>query len=244
MVKGSIMVFRSRLVGVFAVILISLFQNLSFAQSRSGTPSDPFEVIDEPMHSLRMNNATIRVYEANIPGNSATLFHRHSFSGVGIDMTPVRLSVEKLGAATQEETTKSGDFFPVKGSPPYVHRVINGDNAPYRAIVAERLSHSPLNAGASTLSGIPVYKLEVESDLVLAFRLTLRRGESTNSHTVRSNTLVVAVSGGLVSIEQAGQPRKLRAVAPGELEWISDSRSMTISNLGVSDYVAAFFEWK
>src|SRR6185436_17021973 len=100
-------------------------------------------------------------------------FHRHSLSGVGIDMTPVRLAVEKVGAGTHEETTTSGDFFPVNGSTTYVHRVIDLDRAPYRVIVTERLSHWPLDGGASNLNGVTRYKLELETELVLAYRLIL-----------------------------------------------------------------------
>jgi hypothetical protein len=230
--------------GLVLFSLLALMQGSAFAQKPAGSLNDPVEVIDDPMHSLRMQNATIRVYEANIPGNSVTFFHRHSLSGIGIDMTPVRLSVEKAGAGTHEETTKSGDFFPVKAATPYVHRISNLDHAPYRVIVAERLSHSPLGTGVSSLTGTTEFKLEVETDLVRAYRLTLRPGESAGIHTVSANTLVVAISGGLISVEEAGKPLTLQSVPPGELKWIDQSESLTYSNLGVADFVAAFFEWK
>lgn len=202
------------------------------------------EVINEPMHSELFRNATIRVYEVAIPGKSSTLFHRHTLNGVGIDMTPNRLAVEKIGSDKSEFTTTSGDFFPVTVAEPYVHRVINLEATPYMALVAERLENKPLGRESSALQDVAGFKLELETDLVRAFRLVVRPGESTPKHTVGANTLIVALSGGLVSVSNDNRPSVLQAVAPGQLTWFSKSVTSEVFNSGAAEYSVAYLEWK
>ena len=77
-----------------------------------------------------------------------------------------------------------------------MHQVANVGATVYRVVVAE-LVHAPdFGEGASNLAATPNYKLELETDRVLAYRLTLRPGEATANHTLRAQTLIVFVSGG------------------------------------------------
>lgn len=235
-----------RLTSLAVVVLMSIACGLSEArESTSGSADNPVEIDGEPLHSIRLVNSVIRVYEAQIPVGSRTLFHAHRHGGAGIDMTATRLSIEKVGETSNEEiSTKAGDIFPLNLSMPFVHRVVNLGTEAYRVVVAELLQAPDVSARASTVAGTRNYKLELETDRVLAYRLTLHPGEATTTHTLRAQTLIVSVSGGQLSVSAPGQANRLVSLAPGALEWNSDPFTITIRNLGVSDYESVYFEWK
>lgn len=89
------------------------------------------------MHSIRIVNPVVRVYDALIPPADKTLFHTHRYSGVGIAMTSTRLAIEKVGSTLDYETTKAGDIFPVIATTPYVHRVAKIGDVAYRTVGVE-----------------------------------------------------------------------------------------------------------
>jgi hypothetical protein len=234
-----------RLVSLFFVILVSAAYGLSEAREPAGSAEDPVEIEGEPFHSIRLINSIVRVYEAQIPVASQTLFHRHRYGGAGIDMTATRLSVEKVGETLKEEfVSKPGELFPLDLSSPFVHKVVNTGALVYRVVVVELLRAPAFSSGSSTVAAPPNYKLELETDRVRAYRLTLRPGEVTQTHTLRAQTLVVSVSGGQLSVNSVGRPDRLVSYAPAALEWNSADSTMTLTNVGVSTYESIYFEWK
>lgn len=235
-----------RLVSLSLIVLVAAACGLSEAREPpAGTANDPVEIEGEPLHSIRLTNSVVRVYEAQIPIASRTLFHRHRYGGAGIDMTATRLSVEKVGETLKEEfVTKPGELFPLELSAPFVHQVVNTGALVYRVVVAELFQAPTVSSESSTVAGTPNYKLELETDRVRVYRLTLRPGEVTQTHTLRGQTLVVSVSGGQLSVNSVGRPDRLMSYAPAALEWNSDDSTITLANVGVSTYESVYFEWK
>ena len=216
----------------------------AFSGDTLGSRAAPVEIVGEPMHHIRLVNSSVRVYEAIIPAGEATLFHVHRLNGVGVDMTAVRLEIEKIGAASQEFDTIPGDIFPANAAEPYTHRVTNRGTIPYRSVVVERLS--PPEAGMELPAPLrdSHYRLELDNDSFRAYRVTLKPGEATSNVPLKSDTAMVAVSGGQVVWRSAGESTSLKSMAPGDLQWISTSTDISIGNSGVSDFVAVVVEFK
>lgn len=196
------------------------------------------------MHSIRLVNSVVRVYDAVIPPGTQTLFHTHRHSGVGIGMTATRLQVEKAGAGPSVETTTAGEVFPVDAATPYVHRVATVGDAAYRAIVVELIQPPGHVAAVSTVAGTPRYKLELENQRVRVFRLVLQPGESVPLHTLAPSSLTVTVSGGQISVASPAAAARFASLAPGALEWNAEAAVVGYKNIGVSTYDSVYFEWK
>lgn len=235
----------ARLGGIAAAAAISLACHGADTGSPStGTAVQPVEIDAEPLHSIRLVNSVVRVYEAVISPGTETLFHTHRFSGVGIDMTATRIYVEKVGAPPNYETIKAGDIFPVNVSTPYVHRVGTVGDVAYRVIVAELIQPPSASAVASTVADTSAYKLELENERVRVFRLVLRPGETVPPHTMAASTLSVTISGGQIWISSPGAAARFASLAPGAFEWNSDSAIISVKNIGSSTYESVHFEWK
>ena len=210
----------------------------------AGTADQPVEIEAEPMHSVRLVNSVVRVYDALIPPASQTLFHTHRYSGVGIDITATRLYIEKVGARPNYETTKAGDIFPVNAATPYAHRVATVGDVAYRAIVAELIQPPRPSSVASTVADTSPYKLELENERVRVFRLVLQPGQSVPLHTLAASSLTVAVSGGQISVASRSAPARFASLAPGALEWNANAVVVGFKNIGTSTYDSVYFEWK
>ncbi len=222
-------------------LAVAWFVGSQYAQSAESLESS-VEIDAEPMHSIRLTNAVVRVYDALIPGNAASLMHTHRYSGVGVDLTSAELRVEKISAEPTTITTTAGDMFQVNVTSAYAHRVVNLGEFAYRVVMAERLRATGL--GASQLEGVRGYKRELEADVALAYRLTLQPGEATGEHTLRGQSLLISISGGQLEIVSDAKTRALKAVAPGDLEWNPETRAISIRNAGVTEYSAAVLQWK
>jgi hypothetical protein len=230
-------------IAAVAVILLAC-QTAGARDATSGSADQPVEIEAEPLHSIKLVNPVVRVYEAVIPPEARTLFHTHRHSGVGIDMTTTRLYIDKIGATPNDEPTKAGDVFPVNAATPYVHQVVNVGEVAYRVVVAELLRPPRVSPVASTVADIPTYKLELENEQVRVFRLVLQPGETTPLHVLSASSLNVAVSGGQISIAVSGAAPRFSSLAPGALEWHADPVSLSVRNIGVSTYESVYFEWK
>lgn len=214
------------------------------ANEPSGSAAAPVEIVGEPMHHVRLLSSTVRVYEALIPAGESTLFHTHRFSGVGVDMTAVRLEVEKVGVPPEQFDTVPGDIWPANAAQPYSHRVANRGSIPFRSVVVERLNAPSASAQPSLSLRESHYKLELENDLFRAYRLTLRPGESTSAAALAPQTVVISVSGGQIVWRSADDSGNLRSIAPGDVQWISESTPISILNAGVADFVYVLVELK
>jgi quercetin dioxygenase-like cupin family protein len=214
------------------------------AEGATGTADRPVEIEAEPMHSIRLVNPVVRVYDAVIPPESQTLFHTHRYSGVGIEMTATRLYIEKVGANPNYETTKAGDIFPVDSATPYIHRVATVGDAAYRAVVAELIQPPGQVSAVSTVAGTPPYTLELENERVRVYRLVLQPGEAVPLHTLAPFSLTVTVSGGQVSVASPGAAARFASLAPGALEWNEKAVVVGYKNIGSSTYNSVYFEWK
>jgi hypothetical protein len=229
-----------RLAATFAVLIAHA--PVTVAGEGLGSAAAPVEIADEPMHHIRLLNSSVRVYEAIIPAGEATLFHTHRFNGVGIDMTAVRLEVEKVGAAPEQFETVPGDIWPANAVEPFTHRVTNHGAIPFRSIVVERLN-AP-REGAEPATPLLEQEPALDNDLFRAYRVTLKPGETTSDVALRPDTAMIAVSGGQVVWGSPGKAPTLKSMAPGELEWIPALIRTSIANTGVTDFVAVVIELK
>jgi len=227
-----------------AAVIAGLLAYVPATFAGDGSRAAPVEIVDEPMHHIRLLNSSVRVYEALIPAGEATLFHTHRLNGIGVDMTNVHLEIEKIGAAPQEFDTIPGDIWPANAADPYTHRVVNRGTIPFRSIVVERLNSPKVRPELPAPLQGSHYKLELDNDSFRAYRITLKPGDATSDVQLKPDTAIVAVSGGQVVWRSADESISLKSMAPGDLQWVSTSTRISMENSGVTDFVAVVVEFK
>ena len=107
-------------------------------------PADPNSLLHEPHHHWLMGTSWFRVVEARIPPGETTLWHRHSYSMVVVQVSGGQTSSQMRGAKwSGPEHVASGSVAFVKLRSPFVHRVRNDGSRGYRVDLVELMDTSP-----------------------------------------------------------------------------------------------------
>ena len=219
---------------VLSLILISLTMSFQAATAPRSVP-----VGEEPRHHVRWENKYLRVIEAIVPPGDTTLYHTHSRDNVPIAIKPCRLRTTLLGSSPSNETSV------VPGTTTwavatYTHQIENLGGGPIHYIDAELISATGIKA-EPTLNGLPGHTLIFENEKVRAYRVILKPGQSTGSHTHRLPFLNVSVSGGELIEDRKGTKQKFN---PGSFAWFDKPLTHSLKNGGTTEYEMVDLELK
>ncbi len=102
--------------------------------------ANPKSLLHEPHHHWLMGTSWFRVVEARIPPGETTLWHRHSYSMVVVQVSGGEVSTQNQGGKwSQPEHVPSGTVEFAKVRSPFVHRVRNNGSGEYRVDLVEML---------------------------------------------------------------------------------------------------------
>lgn len=169
-------------------------------------------VTEEPRHRVVFANAQLRILDVNIPPGDTSLEHRHDFDIVTVSMNDgpqtrtqsgtapwsVRPARPLASAGVTEYTGRSAS-----------HRVQNLGEVPYRVFTVENLK--PGGWSAAPALAAPVTKLSAESRAFRVYDVQLGRETPQTAHTHAVPTLVVLISGRVLS---DGPDAQAKALAP------------------------------
>lgn len=169
-------------------------------------------VAEEPRHRVTFANSDLRILDVNIPPGDTSLDHRHDFDIVTVSMND--------GPETRSQP--AGEDWNVRAARPLghaaiteytgraaAHRVQNSGQVPYRLFAVENLK----TGGWSTASALsaPATSLATESRAFRVYDVVLGRETSQTTHTHAVPTLVVLISGLVLS---DGPDAQAKALAP------------------------------
>jgi len=225
------------------------------------------EIKNEPHHQLKFENEYVRVWETMIPAGGRTLWHIHHHDNVVITLAGANVRVENSGGAAVENKMQLGEVGFRKAT--YVHRAISIGSRPFHNITIEILrspyatqeelstpgmgpliypSPRPAPRISVNLASIEIKmgrKPVLDNDWVRVYRISLKPGQSTATHTQLLSGLGVAITAGRIEVITEGKSKPdRRRVAVGGVQWHNIALPHAIKNVGRSKYEAVDIELK
>ena len=188
-------------------------------------------VEQEPAHTVKFENAVVRVIDAALPVGHATLNHTHSRDNVPVAIAGGRVAITLIGGAPVESNVKAGQVsFAVGG---YTHVVANVGPTPLHFIDVELRTSAPgpstPPAEAQPLGG---HVLELRNARVLVHRVVLAPGRRLEAHAHAGAVLEVLVGGDAVA-RGAGTAAP---VVAGAFVWHAEGALDAVRNAGRVPY--------
>ena len=191
----------------------------------------------EPRHRVTFENAQLRILDVNIPAGDTSLDHLHDRDIATVSMTsgtntrlqtrgqwgPVR-ALRPLGDTTVAEYAGKPDS----------HRIENVGKTPYRLFAVENLRASGWST-ASPMAGRAT-KLTTESRAFRTYDVQLAAATGQTSHTHQVPTIVVLISGQVMSDGPDAQA-KANAPAPVGLKQLDQPGQWLLIPGGDTHYV-------
>jgi len=189
-------------------------------------------VHEEPRHVPVFKNKEIRILNVLVPPGDTSQYHLHN--------TPsffVRLSNTITGSQVQGEMaiagkSKAGEIRFENLAPPNsrVHRVWNADKDTFHVMDVELLmKQAVFDQKPLTL---PNLKLEIDTNWVRAYRLTLADGIDFKTKNKRQSLILISLNASKSQTTQNGKT-ELQTLKPGSFFVIKRRKSFSIKNIGV-----------
>jgi quercetin dioxygenase-like cupin family protein len=178
-------------------------------------------VTKEPHHRVTFENAQLRILDVNVPPGAMSLEHRHDFDVVTISMNAgTETRVQTPGQAwTARPARPLGDASVAEYTgKPGSHRVENTGKVPYQLFAIENLRKSGWST-AKPASGLAT-KLATDARAFRVYDVRLPRETAQTSHTHAVPTIVVLVSGNVMSDGPDAEAKK-HAPAPVGLKQLT-----------------------
>ncbi len=204
-------------------------------------------VAKEPRHITKFKNQYVRVIDASVAVNDATLFHIHALDNVPVNVSGGKLKTETIGQTDAVfSTIETGRTSFAKGG--YTHRITNVGNTPLRFIDAEILApYGKASAEAireAALDKIAGHSLILENERVRVYRIIVDAGQTIAAHAHRLPRLTVSVSGGKLAIQSNNRTAKTKTFKVGDFDWQPPENQHALKNLGAEKFEAVEIEWK
>jgi quercetin dioxygenase-like cupin family protein len=221
---------------------------LALLQVPDGTRAADDKIVptrEEPRHVGKLENATVRIVDVEIPPGDRTLFHEHAIDYAYVMIGEAQLSNEVWGTPVREVRIGAGDvgyYRSVQGV--YVHRFSNVGKTTFRAIGIELLAPFAPGAVAAPLPQRTGYVTVLDNERVRAYRLVLEPGETAETVTLRGPSVRVAVSGERIEQLAPEGARLAIDLAPAAFEWRAGPATHAVRNTGTSRVEIVEFELK
>jgi quercetin dioxygenase-like cupin family protein len=194
----------------------------------------------EPLHKTIFRNNYLLVLHVVIDPGKTTEFHTHSRDAVAVRLSEAETRMQEPGKPVGESrVTHPGDVSANDyAKHPYTHKVINAGNTVFDVLDMEALTHP---AGAQTK---PIGPVAAENPSLRAYRYELAPGASSAQHThERPYMIVSATSMDLKMTAPDGQV-STHPVKAGDLHWVDQKVTHTLTNQGTEKGVIIEVELK
>jgi hypothetical protein len=172
----------------------------------------PVSLGEEPKHRLVLENDRVRVFDVFIPGGEQTLLHIHSRDTVSVATRAASTWSETELGERRESTAALGRVSSNTGysEAPRAHRVGNRGTTPYQLVLIEILT-APHSKDAVLVEGVTRGFTKVhEDENTVAYRLSLRPGETTGRHRFLAPALLIRLPDGAFDWIEEGSDRELQ----------------------------------
>jgi quercetin dioxygenase-like cupin family protein len=205
---------------IFVVVLF--FFGLAFAQEKV-VPVD-----QEPVHKIVFKNDYVEVIRAVLPPGESTLLHSHSHARAAVNLSEATVKEDVPGKESSQALVMHAGSVSVQdyAKQPFTHRVTNVGKTVYEVFDIELLKRpegspaEPAAPPAATNAAFRAYKWE------------LVPGASTPEHTHSRPYLIIAASKMQLAMTAPGGDAMEHPVKSGDLHWIDNKVTHTLTNKG------------
>jgi len=202
---------------------------------QAGVPSD-----HDPLHKTVLKNSYLIVLHVTIPPGQSTGFHTHSRDAIAVRLSDAKTKMQEVGKEPGEiighhpGEVSANDY----AKKPYTHKVINAGDSDFVVFDVEAFKHFDGPHGA------PIGPVAAENASMRAYRYELAPGASSAQHTHERPYLIVAATPmELKMTAPDGQPQE-HPVKIGDLHWIDQTATHTLTNNGKEKGVIVEIEMK
>ncbi len=203
------------------------------------TPAAEVEITAEPSHHLALQNQYVRVFQVEVPPNSATLMHRHRHDYVFVTLGPAEISNQVAGKPPVTLKLQDGEVRSVDGN--FAHIARNLAPTPFRNVTIELLQNEKAHTtpppswdddrSLQVLHGGTQEILFVK-DGVRVSETELQIAGSVPKHHHAHPHLVIAVTDLLLRNDVPGKPASNIEMKSGDVKWVEAGITHSITNVG------------
>lgn len=198
-------------------------------------PSTPIEIVDEPHHTLLLQNPEVRVFRLKLQPNEVTLPHRHKTFYAYFSLRPVTIGNEVRGRQPVVTHIEATELHTSKGGFTLAER--NNSSEPADLLVIEAVK--PSAGGFNTpMDGFRYHDAAFgaifEAPAIRAYTMTIAVGGRTEEHAEQYDRLLVAASDLKLRENVVGQPPSELQMKAGEIRWIPGGITHAMTNIGTS----------
>jgi hypothetical protein len=161
-----------------------------------GNPTTAVEIVDEPHHTLVLQNQVVRVFRLSLRPNEVTLPHLHKGFYAFVSLRPVTISNEVRGRQPVLTELKAGELHTSKGGFAVAER--NNSSDPAEVIVVEAMKPGDASGFRTPVGGFKMHDAGIielfESSAVRGYEMAIAVGGRTEKHYEDYDRLLIALS--------------------------------------------------
>jgi quercetin dioxygenase-like cupin family protein len=202
------------------LLLISLLGVLAMTQ-QSPVASDK-----EPLHKTIFKNDYLLVLHVVIPPGNSTEFHTHSRDSVAIHLSEAQMKFQEPGKdAKGPNALRPGDVSASDyAKHPFTHKVINAGDTVFDVLDIEAMKRPD---GPQRM---PIGRVAAENQSMRAYRYELAPGASSPQHTHERPYLIVSATPMDLKMTAPDGQASAHPVKPGDLHWVDQKVTHTLTN--------------
>ena len=219
---------------VKVILLLSLLSMVAMAQEKA-VPSD-----QDPMHKTVFQNSYVIVLRVTLGEGQSTGWHTHSRDAMAVRLSTAKTKMQNLG----QDKGQIVDHYPGEVSAndyvksPLTHKVSNAGETTFDVFDVEAFKKFEGPHGNA------IGPVAAENATMRAYKYELAPGQSSPEHThERPYQIVAATPMQLKMTGPDGQAME-HHVDTGDLHWIDQKVTHTLTNSGQEKGVIVEIEWK
>ena len=205
------------------------------------------EIVDEPHHTLLLNNPAVRVFRLNLQPNEVTLPHLHNWFYAFISLRPVTIRNEVRNRQPVITELGAGELRTSKGGFSLAERNISS-SGPAALIVIESLKPDDGKGFSKPMGGFQLHSAAVgelfESFMVRGYNMAIAAGGQVGTRHEDYDRLLIALSDLSLREEVNGQPPSDHQMKAGEVCWVARGMTHATTNVGSSPAALVTLEFK
>jgi quercetin dioxygenase-like cupin family protein len=216
-------------VSIYLCGALTLVLSALVASQRPSLPGKPVPVEEEPHHHLVLKNDSVMVLRVKLLPGESTLFHTHLHDRVAVELSDTTITLQKPGEPEgAPEATKPGNVAALESHGPYTHVVHNAGNAVFEVLDVELLNR-PTQA-----SGPAAAKVEAENPSARVYKWTLAPGAASAMHTHDRPYLIISATPMVLKMTDPEGKSFTHEVKAGDVHWVDDKVTHSLSNEGTA----------
>jgi len=214
------------------VLLVSLLTVFAMAQQ---TPSD-----QDPMHKTVLKNSNLLVLHVVLQPGQSTGWHTHSRDSIAVQLSGAEITMQPEGKDPgPRRSVRPGDVAASDYTAhPFTHKVNNVGTTNFDVLDIEALTRQ------EGKESDPIAPVAAENPSMRVYRWELGPGESSAEHSHRRPYLIVAATPMALKMTAPDGRSSEHPVQPGDLHWIDQKVTHTLTNNGKESGVLVEIELK